>query len=111
MPRRHLVVSVEKLLAIRQRDGPPAGQAATRSGLDSLARVALAIRPGGRDRLAGEIVPIKHALATAVQPFAVSKTCKYPQLIGRLLDAITTLESRQKFESLKFEWRADSPKN
>ena len=60
---------------------------------------------------AAEIIRIEHELATAVQPFAVSKSCKYPQMIQRLFIAITTTESQKKFEALKFEWRVDAQEN
>lgn len=51
-----------------------------------------------------EIIVIDHPLATAVQPLAVSKHTKYPQLMSRLIDAITTEQSKQRFEDKKFEW-------
>ena len=56
-----------------------------------------------------EIVLIDHPAAIAVQPFAIHRKTQYPQLTARLLDAISTAESRERFEQAGFEWLADSP--
>jgi molybdenum ABC transporter molybdate-binding protein len=42
--------------------------------------------------------------AVAVQPFAVSKESRHRQLAGRLLDAIRSAESKERFESYGFHW-------
>jgi ABC-type molybdate transport system substrate-binding protein len=43
--------------------------------------------------------------AVAVQPVAVGKDSTYKQLTGRLLDALRSPESRQRFEAHGFHWR------
>jgi molybdate transport system substrate-binding protein len=47
--------------------------------------------------------------ATAVQPIAVGKESKHKQLASRLMDAIRTGESKQRFVSYGFGWK-DAPK-
>jgi molybdate transport system substrate-binding protein len=42
--------------------------------------------------------------AVAVQPFAVSKDSPHRQLTQRLLNAIRSAESRDRFESYGFHW-------
>lgn len=39
-----------------------------------------------------------------LQPVAIAKACRYPQLSRRLLDAFQTPESKAKFEKLGFGW-------
>jgi molybdate transport system substrate-binding protein len=56
------------------------------------------------DRL--EAIPIDVPCAVAVQPIAVGKGSDYKQLAGRLVDAIRSRESRERFESYGFHWRA-----
>jgi molybdate transport system substrate-binding protein len=46
--------------------------------------------------------------AVAVQPVAVGKDSAYKQLTARLLDALRTPESRQRFEAHGFHWRSES---
>ncbi len=58
---------------------------------------------GVRDYLDG--VAIDHPLAHMTQPYAVGKNSRYPQIMMRLRDAITSAESRQRFESAGFGWR------
>lgn len=43
--------------------------------------------------------------AIAVQPWAVGKESEYKQLSARLLEAIRSRESRERFESYRFEWK------
>jgi molybdenum ABC transporter molybdate-binding protein len=43
--------------------------------------------------------------AIAIQPVAISKECRQKQLTSRLLTAIRSAESRERFESYGFEWR------
>ncbi|HBI44588.1 MAG TPA: molybdate ABC transporter substrate-binding protein [Planctomycetales bacterium] len=43
--------------------------------------------------------------AVAVQPVAVGRDSTYKQLTGRLLDALRSPESRQRFEAHGFHWR------
>ena len=47
-------------------------------------------------------IPLPEAIAT--QPFAVSKNAKHRYLMYRLLDAITTAETAQRFEDVGFNW-------
>ena len=54
------------------------------------------------------ISPIEHPIAIAVQPFTIGKQCTHPQLTARLLDALTTAQSRARFESVGFQWMATS---
>ncbi len=56
-----------------------------------------------REHLDG--IAIDHPLARMTQPYAVGKNSRHPQLLMRLRDAITSTESRQRFESAGFGWR------
>jgi molybdenum ABC transporter molybdate-binding protein len=51
-----------------------------------------------------EAIAIDIPCAVAVQPFAVSKETPHRQLAQRLLDAIRSAESRERFESYGFHW-------
>ncbi len=51
-------------------------------------------------------IPIDHPRARAVQPFAVGKDSRHPQLMARLLEAIRSAESRASFEKTGFRWLA-----
>lgn len=57
---------------------------------------------GQEERL--QVHAIDSPLALARQPFAVGVDTDYPQLTQRLLDAISTAQSRARFEDLGFEW-------
>jgi molybdenum ABC transporter molybdate-binding protein len=59
-----------------------------------------------KDKL--EIIPIDVGNPIAVQPIAVSRRSRYRYLTRRLVEAITTAESRRRFEAVDFRWRADS---
>jgi molybdate transport system substrate-binding protein len=39
-----------------------------------------------------------------LQPVAIAKACRYPQLARRLMDAFQTAESKKRFEDLGFGW-------
>jgi molybdenum ABC transporter molybdate-binding protein len=56
-----------------------------------------------RDKL--DIVPLSGPVGKAVQPFAVGKNSGHRYLMGRLLEAIRSPESRRLYESLGFRWR------
>ena len=56
-----------------------------------------------RDKL--EMVPLSGPGGKAVQPFAVGKNSGHRYLMGRLLEAIRSPESRRLYESLGFRWR------
>ncbi|REJ95897.1 MAG: hypothetical protein DWQ35_05490 [Planctomycetota bacterium] len=51
-----------------------------------------------------DIVAIDHPRANAKQPFAVHHEAQYPQLTQRLRDALTSEESRARFENSGFRW-------
>jgi molybdenum ABC transporter molybdate-binding protein len=55
-----------------------------------------------------EAIPIDVPCAVAVQPVAVGRESKHKQLTQRLLAAIRSAESRQRFEANGFHWRAGS---
>ncbi len=59
-----------------------------------------------RDKLDEIAIPS----ARAVQPFSTGKSSEHKQLVGRLLDAIRSEESRKRYESLGFRWRAEAGK-
>ena len=58
-----------------------------------------------------KIIYIDHPLATATQPIAVSKNTRYPQIMARLIESITTAQSRQRFENVGFEWLWEEAKD
>ena len=62
---------------------------------------------GVREYLDG--VPIESPLAHMIQPYAVGKETRYPQLMTRLRDAIVSTESRKRFESSGFGWQNPKP--
>jgi molybdenum ABC transporter molybdate-binding protein len=51
-------------------------------------------------------VPIPQAEALAVQTFSVGKESKYKHLAERLLDALRSQESRERYEAAGFTWPA-----
>jgi molybdenum ABC transporter molybdate-binding protein len=53
-----------------------------------------------------EAIAIDVPCAVAVQPIAVGKDSEHKQLAQRLVDAIRSRESRERFESYGFHWRA-----
>jgi molybdenum ABC transporter molybdate-binding protein len=53
-----------------------------------------------------EAIRIDIPCAHALQPFAVGKDSPHKQLVGRLLAAIRSRQSRERFESLRFHWEA-----
>src|SRR5687768_9547502 len=54
-------------------------------------------------------VPIPQAEALAVQTFSIGKESQYKQLAGRLLDALRSQESRERYEAAGFTWPAHRP--
>ncbi len=58
---------------------------------------------GVREHL--DAVPIDHPLARMTQPYAVGRNTRYPHLLSRLQDALTTAASRERFEAEGFGWR------
>jgi ABC-type molybdate transport system substrate-binding protein len=61
-------------------------------------------RSGHEDEL--EAIPIDVPCAVAVQPVAVGKESKHRQLTQRLLEAIRSAESKERFEANGFRWQA-----
>ena len=59
-----------------------------------------------KDKL--DVITIDKGKPIAVQPIAVSRSSKYRYLTSRLVEAITTAESRRRFEAVDFRWRADA---
>jgi ABC-type molybdate transport system substrate-binding protein len=59
---------------------------------------------GHADRL--EAVPIDIPCAFADQPFAVARDSEHKNLAGRLLDAILSRQSRERFAEYGFTWKA-----
>lgn len=53
-----------------------------------------------------DIVRIAHSKARAVQPIAISANSSHKLLAGRLISAIVSASSREKFEASGFNWRA-----
>jgi ABC-type molybdate transport system substrate-binding protein len=49
--------------------------------------------------------PIDHPLAQMSQPYAVGRATQYKQLLNRLLDALVSEQSRQRFDEAGFGWR------
>lgn len=58
---------------------------------------------GHSERL--EAIAIDIPCALADQPFAASKNTEFPQLTGRLLEAIRSRSSRERFEAYGFRWK------
>ena len=58
-----------------------------------------------KDKL--EIISIKQGDPTASQPIAVSKSTPYPYLSQRLVDALTSAESQQRFLLQGFNWKVE----
>jgi len=59
-----------------------------------------------KDKL--EVISIEEGNPIARQPIAISRESKHKYLTQRLVDAITTAESRRRFEAVDFRWRVDS---
>jgi len=55
-----------------------------------------------------EAIPIDVPCAVAVQPIAVGRESRHRQLTQRLLAALRSAESRERFEANGFHWRAGS---
>ncbi len=62
---------------------------------------------GVREHL--DAVPIDNPLASMTQPYAVGRNTRYPQMLSRLQDALTTATSRERFEAEGFGWRYQPP--
>ncbi|MCF7848337.1 MAG: molybdate ABC transporter substrate-binding protein [Kiritimatiellales bacterium] len=52
-----------------------------------------------------DVVEIDHPAAHAIQPVSVAKDSKYRYLMERLVSAILSAESQERFESKGFSWR------
>jgi ABC-type molybdate transport system substrate-binding protein len=59
---------------------------------------------GAKDAL--QPVPINLPTAIAAQPIAVGREARYPQLASRLLEAIRSRASKERFEAAGFKWTA-----
>ena len=56
-----------------------------------------------RDHL--DAIAIDSPLSAMAQPYAVGRNTRYKHMMGRLLQTLTTAESRQRFETTGFGWR------
>ncbi|MBI3855837.1 MAG: substrate-binding domain-containing protein [Planctomycetes bacterium] len=52
-----------------------------------------------------DAIPIDIPCALAVQPVAVSQATPHKQLAGRLIDALKSVESRDRFQAEGFRWK------
>jgi molybdate transport system substrate-binding protein len=53
------------------------------------------------------VIPLRGPQATAIQPYAIGRNSEHRWLMDRLLNALRSTESRQRFESVGFRWCAD----
>lgn len=74
-----------------------------RSG--SLDAVIVYVSNGALVKEATESIPIQLPEAFAIQPIAVCKEARYPQLALRLHELVRTTESRERFLKLGFGWQ------
>ena len=51
-----------------------------------------------------DIVELSSLNAQATQPFAIAHSTEHPKTLARLLDALSQVESRERFDSLGFGW-------
>ncbi|MBO94148.1 MAG: hypothetical protein CMI32_04515 [Opitutales bacterium] len=56
-------------------------------------------------------IPIDDPLAQAIQNVAVAKVSRYPQLTERLIEAITSAESKERFQKAGFSWKGSEESN
>jgi len=56
-----------------------------------------------------DIVEMNLAEAMAIQPYAVAKNSQHKYLMRRLLEAILSPDSQQRFRGAGFQWLAESP--
>ncbi len=52
-----------------------------------------------------DAIPIDHPLSHMAEPYAVGRSSHYKYMMTRLLDAITSPTSRERFETVGFGWR------
>jgi len=92
-------------------DAPTADYIVTRiqTGREDVGVVYRVNTSGVRDEL--DVVPVEHPNAIARQPIAINKTTQYRQLVGRLIDAIKSSESRTRYEKVGFRWKVGSEKS
>lgn len=57
-----------------------------------------------------EAIPIDIPCSFATQPLAVGKDSTHKQLVGRLVDALRSQQSRERFEALRFRWSGAAKK-
>jgi len=56
------------------------------------------------------VIEINEGRSTATQPIAIGKESKYPHLVQRLVDALRSDLSKQRFESADFRWLLEKSK-
>jgi ABC-type molybdate transport system substrate-binding protein len=55
-----------------------------------------------------DVIELTEPEALAIQPYAIGRNSEHAQLMDRLLAALRSTESRQRFEETGFNWRAPS---
>ena len=51
-----------------------------------------------------DAVKLEDVTCTPTQPIAISKTTAHPEVVKRLLKALETAQSKERFEKLGFGW-------
>ncbi len=74
--------------------------------LDAAIVYASNAQPFAESELA--IIRIEHPSAVAIQPYAIARTSQYPATMRRLLQAIRSKSSKERFEDLGFRWIAEN---
>ena len=75
----------------------------------SLDAVIVYVSNASASREALDVIPITVPGGFAIQPMALGKQARYPQLAARLLEAFRSPKSRQRFEALGFQWKGPVP--
>lgn len=100
----HLYDAIQKNISVRTPTADLLVNQLRVGGLD--AAIVYAANVGAvREHL--EVIPISEGDPTAIQPIAISKATKYPFLTRRLVDALTSEKSQQRFTSVGFGWRGE----
>lgn len=94
--------TVEKNIVVRSASGDLLVVQLRAGSLDAVVAYKSNVTPYPNDLDAISVTGIP--CAAPLQPIAISKECRYPQLAGRLWAALQTPESRRQFEELGFGW-------
>ncbi|MFP6899695.1 MAG: extracellular solute-binding protein [Opitutales bacterium] len=92
------------------RTWPTAHELIGAMGISSKMDVAMVYRANCQNLPENEfkIITIQDPLAEAIQNVAVAKVSRYPQLTERLIEAITSSESKERFQKAGFRWKASA---